>query len=159
MGGRGTDHPDHPTMTGTTAPAQPPPVPVPVTRVDDDAVRSSTAALVYAGTWRVTSGTRKYRGADHYSAAANSTVTLTWTGRGVAVYGAKAPWHGKASISVDGGASHTVNCYAPTRADQQLLFTSATLAYGRHRLVVHVTGTKVGRSAGTVVSADRFDVS
>ena len=75
------------------------------------------------------------------------------------LFGAKAPNHGIAAVSVDGGPETLVDLYAPTRSDNELLFSSTVLPAGAaHTLRVRVTGTKNSASTGGYVPADRVEV-
>ncbi|HMA46061.1 MAG TPA: hypothetical protein VKP11_02465, partial [Frankiaceae bacterium] len=71
--------------------------------VDDAAVGTGPNQFSYAGEWQTSAGAGKYAGSDHYSATAGATATVRFTGTGITLYGAKAPWHGTATVSVDGG--------------------------------------------------------
>jgi hypothetical protein len=76
---------------------------------------------------------------------------VPFSGRQVKVYAAKAPNHGIAAFSIDGGAETNVDLYRSSRLDQVLLWTSPVLAPGTHTLKVRVTGTKNARSSGVYV--------
>lgn len=95
---------------------------------------------------------------NHWSNVPNASYQLQFTGTQVNVYGGRAPNHGIAAISVDGGAETSVDTYAATRADNVLLWSSPTLAAGLHTLKVRVTGTRNANSANTYISADRVDI-
>lgn len=99
-----------------------------------------------------------YENDNHWSAAANTFYQVPFTGTQVRLYGARAPWHGIAAVSIDGGPETTVDTYAASRADGVLLWTSPVLAAGAHTLKVRVTGTKHANSTHTYVTADRVDV-
>ena len=49
-----------------------------------------------------------------------------WTGTSIQLYGAKAPHHGIAAISVDGGNETLVDRYAATHADQVAVLRGPT---------------------------------
>lgn len=95
---------------------------------------------------------------NHWSNVPNASYQLQFTGTQVNVYGGRAPMHGIAAISVDGGAEASVDTFAATRADNVLLWSSPTLAAGLHTLKVRVTGTRNPSSANTYITADRVDV-
>jgi hypothetical protein len=116
-------------------------------------------AFTYTGTWDYATGAGKYLNDDHYTAVANRFYTYTFSGTKAQVFVAKAPWHGKVAVSIDGGAETTVDLYATSKADQVLIYTSPTLAAGTHTVKVRATGTKHASSTGTYVTADRIDVT
>ena len=128
-----------------------------VTSTVNDTVLGSTAGtFAYSGSWGSTSGqSGKYLGDDHYSYTAGSSYTFRFTGTSVRLFGAKAPHHGHASVSVDGGAAVTVAAYASSRTENTLLFTSATLPVGAHTVKVTVKGTKRSSATGTSIAIDR----
>ncbi len=74
------------------------------------------------------------------------------------MYGAKAPGHGIAAMSVDGAVPVNVSLYAPTRTDNTLLWVSPLLAAGNHTLTVTQSGTKDVDASDTGIVADRVDV-
>lgn len=115
-------------------------------------------AFQYFGTWQTSSGSAKFLGDDHYSDITNNAYRESFTGNQIKLYAARAPWHGKAAVSVDGGPETAVDFYSPSRVDQALVYVSPRLVAGPHTVTVRVTGTKNSNSTGTVVTADRVDV-
>ncbi len=83
---------------------------------------------------------------------------MRFCGNSVALRGAKAPWHGVAAVSVDGGPEQLVDYYSSGRQDDVSLLTLSGLTAGDHGLRVRVTGTKNSASNGFVVTVDRIDV-
>ncbi len=142
----------------TAPPPAPAPAPVSVLTVNDTAT-GGTVGVAYAGSWLTSNGSGKYHGDDHYSNSRGATVTVTFTGTGARLFGARASWHGVAGISVDGEAEKWVDSYSATRQDQALLFAADNLVPGNHRITVRVTGDRNSRSGGTVVAFDRVDVT
>lgn len=131
--------------------------PCTVVQVNDTAT-TGPHVFSYSGSWSVATGSGKYQGDDHYSSATGDTYTVSFRGERIELYGATAPHHGIAAISLDGAAEQDVDFYAATRAEQVLLYSSPTLAAGAHTLTVRVSGRKNAASSGTVVTADRADV-
>jgi hypothetical protein len=127
--------------------------------VNDATVGTTNNTFAYSGTWGVSKGTAKYLGDDHWSATTGSSYTLRFTGTQVKLYGAKAPHHGKASVSVNGGSSTTIDLYSSTRQDNVLIYQSAVLGSQAHTVKVTVTGTKNASSSGYGISVDRAVVS
>jgi len=141
-----------PTPTPTPAPTAQPTAAPQMLSVND-------TSFTYAGTWSTSAAVPKYQGDDHYSFVTGSTYSITFNGTSLLLYAARAPYHGIAAVSVDGGPETDIDLYATTRVDQALLFTSATLANGTHTVQVRVTGRKNAASSEFIVSADRVDIA
>ena len=153
-----------PVPTATPTPPPPPTPPTPpgttVTTVNDSTVGTGVGAFVYAAGWETSTGsTTKSGGDDHYSEVSGTVATLRFSGTGVTLVGSRAPWHGRAAVSIDGGPERVVDYYSATRRDQVRVFTSPVLARGEHVLKVRVLGTRSATSTGDVVTIDRADVS
>jgi hypothetical protein len=99
-----------------------------------------------------------FQGDNHWSNAPSAWFQVPFSGTEVRLYGARAPWHGIAAVSIDGGPETMVDTYATGRADGVLLWNSPLLAAGAHTLKVRVTGQKNANASGTYVVADRVDV-
>jgi lysophospholipase L1-like esterase len=95
---------------------------------------------------------------NHWSNVRDAYYQLQFTGTQAKVYGGRAPMHGIAAISVDGGAETSVDTYAATRADNVLLWSSPTLGAGTHTLKVRVTGSRNPSAWNNYISADRVDI-
>lgn len=95
---------------------------------------------------------------NHWSNVRDAYYQLQFTGTQANVYGGRAPMHGIAAISVDGGAETTVDTYSAARADNVLLWSSPTLPEGLHTLKVRVTGTRNPSAWNNYISADRVDI-
>lgn len=99
-----------------------------------------------------------YQSDNHWSGTENSYYQVPFSGTQIKLYGGRAPWHGIAAVSIDGGPETNVDTYAATRADGVLLWSSPVLAAGSHTLKVRVTGGKNDNSTNTFITADRVDV-
>lgn len=124
----------------------------------DDVPAATAATLTYAGPWATSTDTSRYGGSDHYASAAGASASLRFTGTGVSLTGATAPWHGRSAVSIDGGPSTVVDLYSSTRIDSVRYFTSPVLSNGSHTLTLSVLGTRSAASGGTTVTLDRLDV-
>ena len=128
--------------------------------MNDSTVGTGVGAFDYAAGWETSTGsTTKSGGDDHYSGVGGTVATLRFSGTGVTLVGSRAPWHGRAAVSIDGGPERVVDYYSATRQDQVRVFTSPVLARGEHVLKVRVLGTRSATSTGDVVTIDRADVS
>ncbi|MBL7260288.1 cellulase family glycosylhydrolase [Paractinoplanes lichenicola] len=137
-------------LPGVTDPTDDPPPGV--TKFDEE-------SYTFSGTWASSTDAAKFNGDDQYSSTAGSYYTFSFTGTKIQLYAAAASHHGIAAVSIDGGAEVDVDFYAPTRAEQRLLYTSPALAAGTHVVKVRNTGRKNASSTGTVIAADRIDVT
>jgi lysophospholipase L1-like esterase len=108
--------------------------------------------------WPYGSQTGAYQGDNHWSNVANAAYEVPFSGTQIALYGARAPQHGIAAVSIDGGAETNVDTYSATRSDGALLWSSPALTAGTHRLKVRVTGMKNVSATGSYVTGDRVDI-
>jgi lysophospholipase L1-like esterase len=99
-----------------------------------------------------------YQGDNHWSNVANAAYEVPFSGTQVKLHGARAPHHGIAAVSIDGGAETNVDTYSANRSDGALLWSSPVLAAGTHTLKVRVTGMKNVSATGTYIAADRVDI-
>ena len=126
--------------------------------VDDAAKTTSPAALQYVGSWRVSTGSKKYMTADHRSAQTAARVEITFTGSQIRLKGTTGPTLGKASVSVDGGPSTVLDSYRSSVQDQSSLYVSPSLRSGQHKAVVTVLGQRNAASGGTLWALDSVQV-
>lgn len=127
--------------------------------VNDATIAAGDVRIQYAGSWFIGGGQGQFQGDDHYSDRVGAVATIHFTGTGISVLGAKAPWHGVAGYSVDGGPQHRVDMYAPSRADQQAIFSVTGLSAAPHVVRVRVTGDRNPASAGSWISLDKIVVT
>jgi beta-glucanase (GH16 family) len=121
--------------------------------VDDEG-----GAVAYAGTWGTWSGNPGYRKTEHFSEAAGSEATFTFTGDKAWYYGFKRNDLGIAEVYLDGAAAPvaTIDLYSSAANYFVSLYETPQLAYGPHTLKVRVTGRKNPASAGTEIIVDGF---
>ena len=138
-------------LPGVTDPTNDPPASV-VTKYDEE-------SYTFSGTWTPSADAAKFNGDDQFTGSAGSYYSFAFSGTKVQLYAAVASHHGIAGVSIDGGAEVDVDFYAVDRAEQHLSYTSPTLAAGTHVIKVRNTGRRNGASSGTVIAADRIDVT
>jgi len=112
-------------------------IPNPVTLNDTD------ASLTYTGSWGYSSnrGAGDYNNDVHYATANGASVSTTFTGTGVTVYGPMDPQQGTANILVDGNQVSTVQAtYSGAYTPQQHYWGIQALAPGTHTLSFSKTG-------------------
>ena len=137
--------------------------------IDDGVTGSGQGQFTYSSGWSFCNtclpGTDPasppvYGGTQHFSNTVNSTMTLTFSGSQVALYGILDPRQGIGAVSVDGGPETNVDFYGPTRMGNQLLWANPTpLGQGTHTLTLRVTGTKDAQASDTYIAFDRVAIS
>lgn len=129
--------------------------PTGVTTLDD-----RSPQFVYSGAWQscTNCGADLYAGTNSWDNTTNDSVTITFTGTRLMLYGVKDPRHGIGAVSIDGGAESQVDFYAATRAGNTLLWTSPVLPAGTHTFRLRVTGTANPSAGNTWVVPDRVDL-
>ncbi|MEO6921929.1 MAG: hypothetical protein ABI171_23330 [Collimonas sp.] len=104
-------------------------------RINDD-----NARFVYAGSWGhlANRGDGDYLDDLHYTTASSDTVTLTFSGTAIQVFGEMYTDQGNLGISIDGGAQQTVNTVPADgqRHGNVATYTSPTLTKGAHTIVI-----------------------
>jgi hypothetical protein len=99
--------------------------PVPLSVTVNDGTLGSSYGFQYSGTWKTATGGGRYMADDNYSAWTGSSYTFKFSGTRLALYGAKAPHHGQATIQIDGGTAQTFDEYAASRQDNALVWSRA----------------------------------
>lgn len=135
--------------------------PVPDTfAVNDSTLGSANGQFDYSDLWSYGTGCAEgcFGGDDHFTNVAGAEVTLHFYGSQVTLYGARDPGHGMAEVSIDGKKKTLVDYYAPSRQNQEAVYTSPSLRLGQHTLTLKLTGTKNPASRNTFVTVDRADV-
>lgn len=144
--------------TGTVVPADRADIVTsPPLTVNDNTIGTGPNQFQYTGNWSYATGSAgKYQGDDHFSDTTGATARITLTGTRIVLYGSKAPWHGIATVSIDGGAQTSVDYYAAARQDNVVLYTSPSLPAGGHTVTLTVTGTTNPAATDGVVTIDRI---
>jgi len=121
------------------------------------------AALQYAGTWThvgpaagYTNG--EYKQTESFSNTVGDSVSIPFTGTAIRWIASKAGNHGIADVYLDGVKVTTVDGYAASTTNQQILYAASGLPAGSHTLKIVVTGLKNAASQGTFVSVDAIDL-
>lgn len=122
--------------------------------------QESSPVVSLTGTgWQRVSHSRDSGGGSAYTMTAGSAV-LDFEGTAIAVVGRKTPSAGVASILVDGAEVARVDLYAAAAQYQVVLWSSASLEPGSHRVEMQWTGEKNPLVSATNPSMviDRFVV-
>lgn len=128
--------------------------------INDDGTSSGDGTVTYDGDWvhYPACGTTCFWGDDHGSATPGATATFTFTGTQIALLSVHDAGNGIAAFSIDGGPETFGDLHLPIRQGELLDYVSPHLPFGRHTLVVRVTGDKSGASSGSAISVDRAEV-
>lgn len=121
---------------------EPEPVPEPEPEPEPAVLDQSSAFL--AGVWSISDESAdKYGGRDAYTDVKGSAATVEFVGTRIRLFGAAAPHHGTAGVSIDGQLGVTVSQTRSSRAETVEFFDSGELANQEHTLVLTVVGDGV----------------
>ena len=112
----------------------------------------------YVGSWSYGSEAGAYKGDNHWNSDTGEYYQVRFYGIQIEVYGARAPNHGIAAMSIDGGSETNLDFYADSRSDQALVYTSQVLSEDNHTLRVRVTGNQNSSASGAAIPADMVKV-
>lgn len=134
-------------------------------KTTSEIINDSNGAFTYDSAWHRTGYSGGQQGAyglwdqdEHASQSAGATATLRFDGTRVSLFSTVAPSSGKVSVSIDGGASSTLNLYSAARFDGSHVWRSPALPAGRHQLTVRVLGEAGSPGGGMWANIDRVVV-
>lgn len=131
-----------------------------VVSVNDNTTGSAIEQFSYAGDWSYATQAGAYGNDNHWSVATGASMQFKFNGTKIKLYGAKAPNHGIAYISIDGATPAAIDFYSANRQDNALIYESTTLGTDReHVLTVIVSGLKNPSSTGFAITTDRVEVT
>jgi len=102
--------------------------------------RSQEGAATYVKTWSALPSTQNF-GSVRFSKTINATATFNFSGTEVSWVSTKSPKRGKAKVFVDGVLQATVDLFASSIKDRQIVYTATGLSAGPHTLKIQVVGT------------------
>ncbi|KAJ7130853.1 hypothetical protein C8R43DRAFT_1025207 [Mycena crocata] len=114
--------------------------------------------LNYAGAWETSDNPAYMNGTLHYSQAAGSAASLSFSGNAIAVYGTVSPDHANVQISIDGKTT-MVNGGSTANAAlhaQTLLYHANDLDTSQHTLIITNPGQQDG--TGPFIDLDSITV-
>ncbi|KAF7315806.1 hypothetical protein MIND_00096700 [Mycena indigotica] len=110
--------------------------PLPANNFDDN---SNLFAYSPADAWKTDLG-KSYsnflNNSGHLTDAKDASVTITFAGESLVLYGAVGPSQGAYSVKLDGSDAGNFNAHNPTYFSQQALFQTDSLGSGNHTLVL-----------------------
>jgi O-glycosyl hydrolase len=135
------------------------------TQTDDATAGSGLDQFNYSGSgWRHCSGSvcgdpqDLYDGTTSWDGQAGDTVTFTFSGVQARLFGVVDTNEGIGDVSIDGGRTTEIDCYAHTRAGDALIWQSPLLAPGTHTVKLTVTGARNPQSSANLIALDRAEV-
>ncbi len=155
-----------PTATPTPQPTTPPVAPPnPSTYAPAGTIDDNNAAFAYSSTgWDYYPGpsadTNLYGGGNHTTTLSptGGIAKLAFSGTGIRLYGVTDTMFGKFNVSIDGGASQTVDLYSASRAYNALMFEKTGLASGNHILTLTAMGTHNASASDNYVAIDKAEI-
>lgn len=125
-------------------------------RVDTAVWNDDDARIGRFSIWKHQAMEGCYHNDDLSSNTWKAHVEFQFTGTNAVIYGLKAPWCGKADISVDGTVVTTVDAYSPQEELQAVWYDTGELANGPHTVRITVNAAKNSASSGKWVELDKI---
>jgi hemin uptake protein HemP len=104
-------------------------------------IDDSDASIVYSTGWALTSDTAAYGGKLRTTSTVDSTATMTFSGRSLAIVAPLGPAYGSIRICIDPGVSTagctTATLHSTTAVERDIIYVSGPLAAGSH--IVQIT--------------------
>jgi fibronectin type 3 domain-containing protein len=119
---------------------------------------NNNSALSYRGAWTTLTGTLYSDQSITSSGSGKSSVSLTFQGSSIRVYGFKHRYHGIAEVYIDGQLVDTIDYYDQNTLFQQLMFEKHGLGDGPHTIELVRTGLNNSSSQGSAINIDYFQV-
>lgn len=111
-------------------------------------------AFAYSEGWGTYNGNPGFKGTEHYSENKGASVTVTWSGTSIRLYGHRRDDLGIAEVAIDGEPVGEIDGFWQTSSYGDQLFESEDLPPGEHTLTVTVTGRQNARSSGFEIIVD-----
>jgi len=118
----------------------------------------SDSRIFYQNGWKSTSIESLSGGTDSWIDS-TSTVTVAINGTGVDWISTRAPYYGKARVTIDDGVPAIVDLYSQNTQFQQKAFSVRGLPAGPHTMRIDWLGSKNTSSTGTVIRIDAIEIA
>jgi hypothetical protein len=144
--------------TSTTSPSEPTTV-APSGALPTVGHEQTDSRFVYAGKWK--SVTLKSASGHSVAMASSSScsVTIRFTGTSLSWLATVGPGYGKAKVTLDGGASKTVDLYSKSAAYKHTVYQTGKLTNKAHTVVIAYTGKKNSAATGKSIDVDAITVT
>ncbi|MCW2812126.1 MAG: fibronectin type protein, partial [Friedmanniella sp.] len=120
-------------------------------------VQEGSSAVSLAGPWTSLNSTQAV-GGSFANLNATGSASLTFNGTGISWIARRNAHSGIATVTLDGRKVATVNLYAASTTYRTAVYTTRSLAAGRHTIKVVRTGQRSAASDGSNVVVDAFNV-
>ncbi len=104
-------------------------------------VDDRNSSVVRSGNWVRKSSSGAYRGTVSGSRSATASLSMTFSGTGIAVVGPRNSRRGKVRVYVDGSYIKTIKMRSSTSINRLVVFKRAFSSSGTHTIVLKPTGT------------------
>ncbi len=105
------------------------------------AVDDRNSSVARSGNWARKSSAGAYRATVSGSRSAKASLSMKFTGTGIAVVGPKSSKRGKARVYIDGTYIKTIKMRSSTSINRLVVFKRAFSSSGTHTIVLKPTGT------------------
>jgi hypothetical protein len=123
----------------------------------DTRIEQDNPNITYSGNWYSNESPLHSGGIAALTNAPGARVHLSFTGTGITWIGVNDGYSGLATVYVD-GAMKIVDSYADPAAYQRAVYSVRGLSSGTHTLTIEVTHERAGRTEGSWVWIDAFDI-
>lgn len=123
-----------------------------VTRVEQD-----DPSITYSGNWYSNDSPLHSRGVAALTNALGARATITFNGTGITWIGVMDGWAGLANVYVD-GTLKVIDSYADPAGYRRAIHSVTGLSSGLHTLSIEVTHERAGKTEGSWVWIDAFDI-
>jgi hypothetical protein len=113
-----------------------------------------SSRIVRAGPWTSYTSTQAFRATLLGASRASASLTMSFTGRSLAIVAMKSPHRGTFTVWIDGVAVKTISLNRSTTAQRQVVFSWYSAAGGPHTVALRPTGTGTYR----LIKIDAFVV-
>jgi hypothetical protein len=121
--------------------------------------QETNPAIAYSGSWRASKFSAASGGREVFAWRSATSATVSFTGTGLSWIATKSPSCGIARVTLDGRTPILVDLYSAGYRHQQRVYSTGTLAAGKHTLKIEWTGKKNARAKNTLVYVDALDVT
>jgi len=104
------------------------------------AVDDRSSAIGRSSGWAPAYALAAYRRTESGAAGAGASLTMAFTGHGIAVIAPRSPHRGSAKVYIDGVYIRTIFLWSRTTTGRQTVFTSWFAGGGSHRITLRVVG-------------------
>ncbi|MBP1962792.1 family 20 glycosylhydrolase [Paenibacillus aceris] len=133
--------------------------PLGVTSIKNDVKGNDVNQIFYSKIGTKSNGSDGWIvGSDSYTSLTDEYFQIKFVGTQIKLIGAKAPAHGIAAVSLDGGSEVDSDLYVSARQNTVAWYTSPVLPLGEHTIKVRVAGRKNSASTGFSLSLERAEV-